>query len=226
MLRSVGYLCATVGRASRSAAPSLLESSVLLPASASSTTLVRSHRWLSSSRFYSTEAAEAKEPNPLTDVPASRSDVLFEQPNPDGSPEISPRALAIADAYMELNMLEAFQLQRLLQVRLGIPDDALFGSGPAVAASSASASDAPVVEEKVEEAAPVAASYTIRLASFEDGAKFKVLKEIRALKPGLSLAECKNLIDNLPSVLVENADKETVAKWQEALTAVGAQIQT
>ena len=149
----------------------------------------------------------------------------FNPPNPDGSPELSPKALKLVEEILKLDMLECAQLAMVLQERLGISDAALYGTVSSAPAAAAAAEDEPAAAPE-QAAEPVQSTFTIKLSSFEDGAKFKVLKEIRTLKPGLSLTECKNLIDNLPSVLLENADKDTVQKWTDALQAVGASVLT
>lgn len=65
-------------------------------------------------------------------------------------------------------------------------------AGPVPAASAAApapAAAAPAEEKKEEKAAPAKSTVTIKLTKVDEGNKYKVLKEIRALKPGMNLAE-------------------------------------
>ena len=203
-------------------AVSLLRPSFMLTAAGQPEPLRVNHPVIVASRapFFMSHRLLNDEPKPSQEIPQ------YVLPNADGSPPVSEKVLALVDAIVDLNVIESVQLATLLQSKLGISNEALFGSFGGGGGGSSAAEDAPVEAPKEPEAAPVQSTFTIKLASFEDGAKFKVLKEIRALKPGLSLTECKNLIDNLPSVLLEGADKDTVIKWTEAMQAVGAQVLT
>jgi large subunit ribosomal protein L7/L12 len=144
-------------------------------------------------------------------------------PSEDGSPEVPERVQRMVDEIETMNLVEVGQLCMLLQARLSIPDEAVFG-GFGGGGGGGGEGGGEAAAEEAAAAEPEQTSFKIKLASFDDGTKFKVLKEIRALQPSLSLTECKALIDNMPSTLVEDADQETVAKWTEALQAVGAQV--
>jgi len=67
--------------------------------------------------------------------------------------------------------------------------------------------------------------YTLKLVGISDGAKFKVLKEVRAFKPGLTIPESKVFVEQLPSTLGENMQKEEADKWVEKLKQAGAEVE-
>lgn len=61
------------------------------------------------------------------------------------------------------------------------------------APQSAATTAAPEQPAKKEEPkAQEKTSFTVKLVKMDEGAKYKVLKEIRALKPGMNIADVKN----------------------------------
>ena len=95
-------------------------------------------------------------------------------------------------------------------------------------------------------AAAEKSSFKVELVSVEGGttAKFKIIKEIRALKPDLGLAEvswmfrptrmhphllctpqCKKLVDKLPAVLAEDMEKADAEALQARIKEAGATIE-
>jgi ribosomal protein L7/L12 len=138
----------------------------------------------------------------------------------------------LADELIALNTFESFFLSKAICRKLGITLEQLqtmlgFGS----VSASTTAGTQPI--EKKKEDAPAAAqeppkpktSFVVKLTKLEEGSKFKVLKEIRALKPGMSIPESKQYVDNIPSVLAENVDKETADKWVEKIKAAGGVVE-
>lgn len=102
------------------------------------------------------------------------------------------------------------------QSRLNIPDLPVggFAAGPAAPAAAAPA-------EAEEEAAPAAQEktlFSVKLMSFDAGAKPKVIKEIKALL-GLSLVDSKKFVESAPKMMKESVPKEEaegiVAKMKE-----------
>jgi len=65
--------------------------------------------------------------------------------------------------------------------------------------------------------------FSVRMTKVDEGSKYKVLKEFRTLKPGLSIADSKKFVENLPSLLVENVPKEEAEKWAKAMGAAGGE---
>eukprot|EP00010_Vexillifera_abyssalis_P004624 CAMPEP_0201561562 /NCGR_PEP_ID=MMETSP0173_2-20130828/78863_1 /ASSEMBLY_ACC=CAM_ASM_000268 /TAXON_ID=218659 /ORGANISM="Vexillifera sp., Strain DIVA3 564/2" /LENGTH=222 /DNA_ID=CAMNT_0047976075 /DNA_START=951 /DNA_END=1619 /DNA_ORIENTATION=+ len=144
----------------------------------------------------------------------------FEEPNADGSPDVPQKLIDLAEQFVALTTVESAQVAQLIQHKMGIRDEELFGGGPSVASGASQQED----DGDAEPEAPKKTSFTLKLEGFADGSKFKVLKEIRALNPALSLTECKALIDNMPSVLLENVSPEECSKWKSALEPLGADL--
>lgn len=155
---------------------------------------------------------------------------LSNKPAEDG-PVLSPPPIpehieALADQIISLNIKDTYLVMEAVRRKLELPKDFfnLLQSGGGGGGGSAQSS-APPPPPPAEEKPPEKTSFVVKLISFDDAAKFKVLKEIRALKPGMQLMESKALIEKLPSVLKEDVSKEEGDKWIEKLKAAGAVVE-
>ncbi|KAL6044397.1 54S ribosomal protein L12, mitochondrial [Balamuthia mandrillaris] len=140
-----------------------------------------------------------------------------------------PKIVKLVDQLLALNQLENLELTKLMQRRLGIPDSALQGGSVVYAAPAAGApapggaapaGGAAAEAEKKDAAAAANAVVTLELTAVNEADKFKVLKEVRALIPGMKLMESKEKVEKLPSKLKEGVTREEaekiVAKFKEA----------
>jgi len=91
---------------------------------------------------------------------------------------------------------------------------------PMAAAPAAPAATAETPEEKPKEKA----SFNLKLESFDPTAKAKVIKEVKALIPNLTLIEAKKFVESLPQVLKENMPKEDAEKLKATLEGLGAVV--
>jgi len=106
---------------------------------------------------------------------------------------------AIADQIQGLTLLEASQLVKLLEEKLGVSAAA---AAPVMAAGGGGgAAAAPVVEEKTE--------FTVVLTAIGAN-KINVIKAVREVT-SLGLKEAKDLVDGAPKALKENISKEDAA---------------
>jgi len=62
------------------------------------------------------------------------------------------------------------------------------------------------------------------LESFEAGAKPKIIREVKALVPNLTLIDAKKFVESLPKVLKENQSKEDADKMKATFEATGCKI--
>ena len=152
-----------------------------------------------------------------------------------GTPEevdFPPKLLGLCDQLCELNVLELSQLSKLFQRRLGLSDAELSGGGggmmmpqmmggvghaapAAAAATPAEADAASTVEEKT--------AFDIKLVSFDEKSKIKVIKEVRAIT-GLGLKESKELVEGAPKVIKKDVAKDDADALKEKLGGVGAVV--
>jgi large subunit ribosomal protein L7/L12 len=121
---------------------------------------------------------------------------------------------AIADQIQGLTLLEASQLVKLLEEKLGVSAAA---AAPVAAAGGggAAAAAAPAAEEKTEFSVVLVAA----------GAnKINVIKAVREVT-SLGLKEAKDLVDGAPKPVKEGVSKEEAATIQKKFVDAGATVE-
>jgi large subunit ribosomal protein L7/L12 len=121
---------------------------------------------------------------------------------------------AIADQIQGLTLLEASQLVKLLEEKLGVSAAAaapvmMAGGGAAAAAA------APAVEEKTE--------FTVVL-TVVGANKINVIKAVREVT-SLGLKEAKDLVDGAPKPIKEGVNKEEAETIKKKFTDAGATVE-
>ena len=119
---------------------------------------------------------------------------------------------AIAEQIQGLTLLEASQLVKLLEEKLGV--SAAAASVVAAPAGGGAAAAAPV-EEKTE--------FTVVLTA-AGANKINVIKAVREVT-SLGLKEAKDLVDGAPKPVKEAVSKDEAAKIRAALEKVGAKVE-
>jgi large subunit ribosomal protein L7/L12 len=118
---------------------------------------------------------------------------------------------AIADQIQGLTLLEASQLVKTLEERLGVSAAAATAAAPAAGAAAA----APAAEEQTE--------FNVILVA--TGAnKINVIKAVREVT-SLGLKEAKDLVDGAPKPIKEGVNKEEAAAIQKKFTEAGATVE-
>ena len=120
---------------------------------------------------------------------------------------------AIADQIQGLTLLEASQLVKLLEEKLGVSAAAAApvmaaGGGPAAAA-------APAAEEKTE--------FTVVLTAIGAN-KINVIKAVREVT-SLGLKEAKDLVDGAPKPIKEGVSKDEAETIKKKFTDAGATVE-
>jgi len=120
---------------------------------------------------------------------------------------------AIADQIQGLTLLEASQLVKMLEEKLGVSAAA---AGPVMVAGAAgAAAAAPVVEEKTE--------FNVVLVAVGAN-KINVIKAVREVT-SLGLKEAKDLVDGAPKPVKEGVNKEEAEAIKKKFTDVGATVE-
>ncbi len=119
---------------------------------------------------------------------------------------------AIAEQIQGLTLLEASQLVKTLEERLGVSAAA---ASVAVAAPAAGAAAAPAAEEKTE--------FTVVLASVGSN-KINVIKAVREVT-SLGLKEAKDLVDGAPKPVKEGVSKDEAETIKKKFTEAGATVE-
>jgi large subunit ribosomal protein L7/L12 len=118
---------------------------------------------------------------------------------------------AIADQIQGLTLLEASQLVKLLEEKLGVSAAA---AAP-VAVAGAAAAAAPAAEEKTE--------FTVVLTAAGPN-KINVIKAVREVT-SLGLKEAKDLVDGAPKAVKEGIGKDEAEALRKKFTDVGAVVE-
>ena len=118
---------------------------------------------------------------------------------------------AIADQIQSLTLLEASQLVKLLEEKLGVSAAA---AAVAAAPAAGGAAAAPV-EEKTE--------FTVVLTS-AGANKINVIKAVREVT-SLGLKEAKDLVDGAPKTVKEGVNKEEAETIKKKFTEAGATVE-
>ncbi|KAF8485287.1 60S ribosomal protein L7/L12 [Russula ochroleuca] len=168
------------------------------------------------------EATTSTSPPPLPSPPASTSTTSTTSTT---APSPSDPALhRIVDDISTLTLLQAADLVTLLKTRLNIQEIALPAAGAAIPAAAGAAADEAAAGEEVAAKPKEKTIFNVRLESFDAGAKPKVIKEVKALVPNLTLIEAKKFVESLPKVLKESIPKEDAEKIKMAFEAHGAVV--
>ena len=119
---------------------------------------------------------------------------------------------AIAEQIQGLTLLEASELVKMLEEKLGVSAAA---ATMAVAAPAAGGAGAPVAEEKTEFSVVLTAA----------GAnKINVIKAVREVT-SLGLKEAKDLVDGAPKSIKEGVNKDEAEAIRKKFTDAGATVE-
>ncbi|HMD69709.1 MAG TPA: 50S ribosomal protein L7/L12 [Bryobacteraceae bacterium] len=120
---------------------------------------------------------------------------------------------AIADQIQGLTLLEASQLVKMLEEKLGV--SAAAAAPVAVAGAGAGAAAAPAAEEKTE--------FTVVLLA-AGANKINVIKAVREVT-SLGLKEAKDLVDGAPKPVKEGVSKEEAETIKKKFVDAGASVE-
>ena len=119
----------------------------------------------------------------------------------------------IAEQIQGLTLLEASQLVKLLEEKLGV--SAAAAAPMMVAGGGGAAAAAPAVEEKTE--------FTVVLTG-AGANKINVIKAVREVT-SLGLKEAKDLVDGAPKPIKEGISKDEAATIAKKFTDAGATVE-
>jgi len=119
---------------------------------------------------------------------------------------------AISEQIQGLTLLEAAQLVKLLEEKLGVSAAA---AAPVAVAAGAPAAAAPAAEEKTE--------FTVVLTAVGAN-KINVIKAVREVT-SLGLKEAKDLVDGAPKPVKEGVSKDEAEAIKKKFADVGATVE-
>jgi large subunit ribosomal protein L7/L12 len=118
---------------------------------------------------------------------------------------------AIAEQIQGLTLMEASELVKTLEDKLGVSAAAAMMAAPAAAGAGAAAA----AEEQTE--------FTVILTNAGSN-KIATIKAVREVT-SLGLKEAKDLVDNAPKPLKENVSKDEAESLKKKLTEAGAGVE-
>jgi large subunit ribosomal protein L7/L12 len=118
---------------------------------------------------------------------------------------------AIAEQIQGLTLMEASELVKTLEQKLGVSAAAAMMAAPAAGGAAAVAA----AEEQTE--------FTVILTNAGSN-KIATIKAVREVT-SLGLKEAKDLVDNAPKPLKENVSKEEAESLKKKLTEAGAGVE-
>jgi large subunit ribosomal protein L7/L12 len=118
----------------------------------------------------------------------------------------------IAEQIQGLTLLEASQLVKLLEERLGVSAAAAVAAAPAAGGAAAAA---PAAEEKTE--------FSVVLTAVGAN-KINVIKAVREVT-SLGLKEAKDLVDGAPKPIKEGVNKEEAEAIRKKFSDAGATVE-
>jgi large subunit ribosomal protein L7/L12 len=122
---------------------------------------------------------------------------------------------AISEQIQGLTLLEAAQLVKLLEEKLGVSAAAASVAVAAPGAGGGGAAAAPPAEEKTE--------FTVVLTA-AGANKINVIKAVREVT-SLGLKEAKDLVDGAPKPIKEGVNKDEAEAIRKKFTDVGATVE-
>lgn len=136
--------------------------------------------------------------------------------NIDGETPAPPHLQELADEMVHLSLLEMNELINKIADHYGFNEGML----------SPDEVDDGEDDEPAEEAAPVEEKtiFDIKLVGYDDKAKIKVIKEVRAIT-GLGLKEAKELVEGAPKTLLKDIKKEQAEEIKSKLEEIGATVE-
>lgn len=118
--------------------------------------------------------------------------------------ETSPKVLNIVDQITTLNLREVSELVSELKSQLNLPEQSFMPAMGMPMGGVAAAAPVEAEEEVVEEIKPIV---DIKLESFDEANKIKIIKEVKTLT-GLGLKEAKDLVVDVPSIILKDKKRE------------------
>ncbi|RDD35055.1 50S ribosomal protein L7/L12 [Wolbachia endosymbiont of Cylisticus convexus] len=119
----------------------------------------------------------------------------------------------LANRILDLKLIEASELVKVLEEKIGLPANSFLG-GAVGAGAPISDNAAPAAQEKAE--------YKVVIKEIDASKKIGVIKATREVNSTLGLKEAKELVESLPKDLIANVSKDEAEKIKQKLIEAGA----
>lgn len=145
----------------------------------------------------------------------------FEDPNDPEKVLASKEIYDLADEVVGLSMLEMNELVNKLATHFGFEKPPFHGSDGSGGGGDDDGDDegGAAAEPEKEKTA-----FDLKLVSYDDKAKIKVIKEVRAIA-GLGLKEAKEMVEGAPKVVMKDIGKDAAEEMKKKLEEIGAVVE-
>ncbi len=133
----------------------------------------------------------------------------------------SPQVEQIFQKIIQLDTIEVHLLTELVNEKLGFQK---LSPAQREAAARGGAGSGKTITNKEDQKEVEKTIFDLKLTSFDEKSKIKVIKEIRAIT-GLGLKEAKELVEGVPKVVKKDIKMEEAQEIKVKLEAVGATIE-
>jgi len=138
--------------------------------------------------------------------------------NEEKEKNMSKKVESILEEVSSLSLLEASELVKAMEEKFGVT-----ASAPVMAVSAMVGAQAPAQQGGTDSSAEEKSEYKVTLVN-AGAEKIKVIKALRTINQNLGLKEAKDMVDNAPSVVSENAKKEEAENMVKLLKEAGAEV--
>ncbi|WFW29559.1 MAG: 50S ribosomal protein L7/L12 [Wolbachia endosymbiont of Menacanthus eurysternus] len=120
----------------------------------------------------------------------------------------------LVDKILSLNLLEASELVKVLEEKIGLSSSSFISGGVGASGVSTNSSGSSAIQEKTE--------CKVVIKEIDVSRKMEVIRMVRKVNSALGLREAKELVESLPKDLVTNIPRDEAEKIRQQLTEAGA----
>ncbi len=121
---------------------------------------------------------------------------------------------SLADKILSLNLLEAAELVKVLEEKIGLPAGSFIGGVVSANIPTSDNTPNPAAQEKTE--------CKVVIKEIDAGKKMEVIRTVRKVNSTLGLKEAKELVESLPQDLTANIPRNEAEKIKQQLIEAGA----
>ncbi|NSM56563.1 50S ribosomal protein L7/L12 [Wolbachia endosymbiont of Atemnus politus] len=120
----------------------------------------------------------------------------------------------LVDKILSLNLLEAAELAKVLEERIGLPAGSFVGGAVGASAPTSDNAAGSAVQEKTE--------CKVVIKEIDASKKMGVIRTVRQVDSTLGLVQAKELVESLPKDLTANIPRDEAEKIKQQLIEAGA----
>lgn len=120
----------------------------------------------------------------------------------------------LVDKILSLNLLEASELVKVLEEKIGLPAGSFVGGVVGASTPTSDNATSSAAQEKTE--------CKVVIKEIDESKKMEVIRTVRKVNPTLGLKEAKELVESLSKDLIANIPRDEAEKIKQQLIEAGA----